>query len=139
VEEARRDAGVSGEDVEVIRTVNDAVSARDIDTISGRLHPDVVWEHNIGQGSPEEGIYRGREDVIALLERILEVWEYMRTEPRIINDLGGGEYEIRGELRAKHASSTSELVQPYEQHFEFHDGLLVRAKMRAGAGVGETL
>jgi len=123
---------VSAEDVDRIRQVNAAVMARDMDTVSERLHPDVVWEHNLGGGSPEEGVYRGRESVIALLERILEAWEYMRSEPREIRDLGGGAYHIRGELHVKHSTSATEMVEPFVQRFELHDGLLLRAQMTTG-------
>ena len=46
----------------MIHEVNDAVAKRRpggcrIDVFM----QDVVWEHNIGSGSPEEGVYRGRE------------------------------------------------------------------------------
>ena len=67
-------------------------------TVSSGMHPDVVWEHNLGVGSPEEGVYRGRDSVVALFERILEPWEYMRAEPREIRDLGGR--RLRGQGRA---------------------------------------
>jgi ketosteroid isomerase-like protein len=129
VEEARRDAGVSAEDVDRIREVNAAVMAGDMGTVSERLHPEVVWEHNLGGGSPEEGIYRGRESVIALLERILEVWEYLRAAPDEIRELGAGTYRVSGRLRAKHATSSTEIVSPYVQHFEMRDGLLLKGTM----------
>jgi ketosteroid isomerase-like protein len=132
VEEARRDAGVSAEDVDRIREVNAAVMAGDMGTVSERLHPEVVWEHNLGGGSPEEGIYRGRESVIALLERILEVWEYLRAAPDEIRELGAGTYRVSGRLRAKHATSSTEIVSPYVQHFEMRDGLLLKGTMTTG-------
>jgi ketosteroid isomerase-like protein len=129
VEEARRDAGVSAEDVDRIREVNAAVMAGDMGNVSERLHPEVVWEHNLGGGSPEEGIYRGRESVIALLERILEVWEYLRAEPDEIRELGAGTYRVSGRLRGKHATSSTEIVSPYVQHFEMRDGLPLKGTM----------
>ena len=37
-------------DVDVIHEVSDAVAKGDPAAIAGRLHPDIVWEHNIGVG-----------------------------------------------------------------------------------------
>jgi ketosteroid isomerase-like protein len=131
VEEARRDAGVKS-DFDRIREVNDAMDRGDLRSVSESLHPDVVWEHNLGAGSPEEGVYRGRASVVALFERILEPWESLRSEPREIRDLGGGAFDVRGELRAKHSTSATEIVSSYTQHFQMTDGLLVKGQMTTG-------
>jgi ketosteroid isomerase-like protein len=128
MEEARRDAGVTS-DEDVIRKVNDAVANRDMQVLSERLHPDVVWEHNIGVGTLEEGVYRGREHVTQLFERILEPWEYLRTVPQEIRSVGPGKYTVRGELHAKHATTDREVVTPYEQEVEMEEGLLVKLRM----------
>jgi ketosteroid isomerase-like protein len=132
MEEARRDAGVSAEDVDRIREVNAAMMAGDMSVVAERLHPDVVWEHNLGGGSLEEGVYHGRESVMALLERILEPWQYMRAEPDEIRDLGGGSYRVSGRLHAKHATSSTEIASPYVQLIEMRDGRLFRGKMTTG-------
>jgi ketosteroid isomerase-like protein len=123
---------VSDSDVEVIREVNDAVASGDTGLVAGHLHPDVVWEHNIGTGSPEEGVYRGRDDVVRLFERIVEPWEYIRPAPRDIDRLGDGTYRVRGELQAKHRTSDTEIHATYEQHLEIRDGALVRGRMTTG-------
>jgi ketosteroid isomerase-like protein len=131
MEEARSDAGLTS-DVELIRDLSAAVGRRDVRAVGERLHPEIVWEHNVGVGSPEEGVYRGRDSVMALLERILEPWEYLRAELREINDLGDGSYLIKGDLHAKHSTSGTELVSPYQQRFEVSDGLLEKARMTTG-------
>ena len=69
------------DDVEAIHEVNAALARGDPEAVLERLHPDVVWEHNIGVGSLEEGVYRGRDSLVALFERILEPWAYLRAEP----------------------------------------------------------
>ena len=132
MEEARRDAGVTS-DLERIRVLNDALQAGDTDAVLASLHEDVVWEHNLGAGSPEEGVYRGRDSVVSLFERILEPWEYMRSEAHEIRALGGGAFETRGELHAKHSTSSIEVVSAYGQRFEIRDGLVVRMSMVSGA------
>jgi ketosteroid isomerase-like protein len=116
-------------DEDVIRQVADAVENRDLRAVSERMHPDVVWEHNIGAGTPEEGVYRGREKVSKLFERILEPWEYIRIVPQEIRTVGPGEYTVRGELHAKHRTTDREVVTPYEQQVEIDEGLLVKARM----------
>jgi ketosteroid isomerase-like protein len=123
---------VSTADVELIREVNDAVAAGDPALVATLLHPDVVWEHNIGTGSPEEGVYRGRDDVVRLFERIVEPWEVSRPAPRSIEELDAGSYHVRGELQAKHRTSNTEITASYEQHLEIRDGALVRGQMTTG-------
>jgi ketosteroid isomerase-like protein len=110
----------------------DAVAAGDMRAFSERLHPDIVWEHNIGGGSPEEGTYRGRDDVKRLVERIIEPWESMRLEPEQIEQVEEGTFLVRGKMHMKHATAASEILTPYEQRFEIEDGLVVRGRMTFG-------
>ena len=116
-------------DEDLIRRMSDAVASRDLDVFSEGLHPDVVWDHNIGGGSLEEGTYRGRENVIRLFERIIEPWEYMRVEPDEIKRAEDGSIVVSGKMCSKHATTEAEIVTPYEQHFEIEDGLLRRVRM----------
>jgi ketosteroid isomerase-like protein len=117
---------------DVIRELNEAVSSGDTRAFSKRMHPEVVWEHNIGAGSPEEGVYSGRESVTELFERIMEPWEYMRAIPQEIREVGPSTYEVRGELYAKHQTSAQEVVTPYEQRLEISNGVLVKGRMVTG-------
>jgi ketosteroid isomerase-like protein len=119
-------------DEELIRRMSQAVGERDLDTFSGALHPEVVWEHNLGGGSPEEGTYHGRENVAQLFERIVEPWEYMRVEPKEIQRTDEGVFHISGKMLSKHATTEAEILTPYEQRLEFKDGLLIRAQMTFG-------
>jgi ketosteroid isomerase-like protein len=130
VEEARRDAGVS--DLDDIRELNAAVGRNDIDHFVDRMQPDAVWEHNPGSGSPEEGVYEGRDRIRKLFERILEGWEYMRPEATEVRELRAGVYAVRGELHCKHAATENEIVEQYEQRLEMCDGRLARARMTIG-------
>jgi hypothetical protein len=94
-----------------------------------------VWEHNVGTGSPEEGVYEGREAIARLLERVLEPWEYMRLVPTEVSEREPGVYLVRGELHSKHRAAENEIVSQYEQRFEIRDGLLARMRMIVGSGV----
>jgi ketosteroid isomerase-like protein len=128
--DALRDAGL--EALEPLRKLNDALSAGDVRAASALIHPDVVWEHNIGVGSPEEGVYHGREAVVALFERIIEPWETLRAYPDHIRVMEDGSFLQTGRLRAKHATSEMVVVAPYEQQLEMREGLLVKGRMTTG-------
>ena len=119
---------------DLIREVNDAVERKDLAAISERMHPDVVWRHNIGVGSPEEGEYNGRDSVIALFERILEPWEYIRMAPDGVRELGAGLVLVEGEMHAKHQDVETPIVTPYLQRIEIRDGLLLAGDMVQGSG-----
>jgi len=123
---------VSDSDVEVINAVSDAIGKGDLAAAEPRLHPDIVWEHNIGVGSPDEGVYRGRASVLALFGRIVEAWDSIRPERHIIERLDDGRYRIRGELVAKHRTSDAEIRTSYEQHVEVLDGEMVKGTMKTG-------
>ena len=123
---------MSDANVDVIHEINDAIASSDLGSVAGHLHTDVVWEHNIGAGSPEEGVYRGREDVVRLLERIVEPWEYLRAEPRSIDEIGAGRYHVVGDLVAKHRTSNAEIAASYEQQLELRDGLVMQGSMKTG-------
>jgi ketosteroid isomerase-like protein len=123
---------VSDSDVEVIGAVNEAVARGNPAAIAGHLHEDVVWEHNIGVGSPDEGVYRGRESVVALMERIVEAWESIRPVTHSIDRLDDGRYRVRGELVAKHRATNTEIRTPYEQLLEVKDGEMVKGVMKTG-------
>lgn len=119
---------------DLVRELHEAVERQDWNALRQRMHPDVVWRHNIGVGSPEEGEYEGRESVIALYERIVEPWDYIRTVASEVRDLGGGVVMVKGELHAKHSATPTELVTPYAQRMELQDGLLARGEMVTGPG-----
>jgi ketosteroid isomerase-like protein len=134
LEEARRDAGVSrvSED-DHIRELNEAVASNDLRRFTEGMHPDAVWEHNPGSGSPEEGVYEGRDEIRQLFERILEGWEYMRPTPTEIRELESGVYLVRGELHSKHTATENVIVSQYEQRLEIRDGLMAKGRMVIGS------
>jgi ketosteroid isomerase-like protein len=119
---------------DLIREVNDAVERKDLAAVAERLHPDVVWKHNVGVGTPEEGEYQGRDSVIALFERILEPWEYLRMKPKAVRDLGAGVVQVEGEMQAKYEDFETPILTPYLQRVEIQGGLLVSGYMVQGSG-----
>jgi ketosteroid isomerase-like protein len=122
-------------DADYIRELNDAVGRNDVHVFTERMHPDAVWEHNPGTGSPEEGVYEGREQIRQLFERILEGWEFMRPDATEIRELEPGVYLVRGELHCRHTASENVIVEQYEQRLEIRDGLMAKARMVIGSAV----
>jgi hypothetical protein len=119
---------------DLVRGLNEAIEGQDWETLRQHVHPDVVWRHNIGVGSPEEGVYNGRDSVVALYQRILEPWEYMHIVTHEVSDLGGGLVTVTGDLQAKHRGTSAELVTPYVLRLEFQDELLARGEAVSGPG-----
>jgi hypothetical protein len=101
------------------------------------MHPDAVWVHNPGSGSPEEGEYRGRERIRKLFERVYEGWDYMRPVPTEIKEVEDGVFEIHGELHCKHTATQNEIVEQYDQRLEIHGGLMSTARMTIGTAAHE--
>jgi ketosteroid isomerase-like protein len=122
-------------DADRIRELNDAVGRNDLRGFTGRMYPDAVWEHNPGSGSPEEGVYEGRERIRQLFERILEGWEYMRPAATEIREVEPGVYLVRGDLHCKHTGTVNEIVAPYEQRLEMRDGRMTRGRMVIGSSL----
>jgi ketosteroid isomerase-like protein len=120
---------------EIIGDLNQAAARKDISSFVERLHADAVWEHNLGAGSPEEGVYHGREQIGRLIERILESWEYLLLTPNEIGEVEPGVYRIRGAMHCKHPASENEIVEQYEQRVELRDGLLVKGRIMIGGSL----
>ena len=118
---------------QLIREMSAAVGRKDVESFVGGCHPDAVWEHNPGGGSPEEGTYRGHDQIRRHFERVVEGWEYLRLDIDELNETGAGAFEVRGEMHCKHVTSEAELIVPYEQHIETRDRLMVRARMVFGS------
>jgi ketosteroid isomerase-like protein len=123
--------------VDQIHELNDAVCANDFQRFTEGMHPDAVWEHNPGSGSPEEGEYRGRERIRRLFERIYEGWEYMRPVPTEIREVEDGVFLIQGELHCKHKATENVIVAPYDQRLEIRDGLMAKGRMVIGSTARE--
>ena len=122
---------------EVVRAMNEDLERGDLQAFVERCHPDAVWEHNPGGGSPEEGVYEGREQIRQLFERIVDGFEYMRTESTEMSEIEGGAYLVRGEVHCKLAASEAVIVEPYEQLLEIRDGLLSKGRMVFGSDYQE--
>jgi ketosteroid isomerase-like protein len=69
---------MSQENVELARRTWELWSQGADDEVARRLAPDVEWHHQIGLGTPAEGIYRGREEVLELSTTIRDSFGVIR-------------------------------------------------------------
>jgi hypothetical protein len=71
-EAARYSNAMSPQNVELARRNFELVSQGADDQVARRLASNVEWHHNIGLGTRMEGIYHGREEVLALFRTLRE-------------------------------------------------------------------
>src|SRR5918994_6600168 len=84
------------ENVELARRNWELWSTGADDKIARALAPDVEWHHQIGLGTPLEGIYRGREEVLELSRAIRDSFGVARVEIENVHDLSSSEVLVLG-------------------------------------------
>jgi ketosteroid isomerase-like protein len=89
---------MSQENVDLARRNFELVSQGADDEVARRLAPNVEWHHNIGLGTPMEGIYHGREEVLALFRTLRESFGMLRFELEEVRDLPSREVLSLGYL-----------------------------------------
>ena len=94
----------------------------------GYLAPDVEWHHNIGLGSPMEGIYHGRAEVLAILRAFRESFGALRFELEEVRELSAGTVLSLGYLHVEGRGSGAAATTPFGSVTEIRDGLAVRQR-----------
>jgi ketosteroid isomerase-like protein len=100
----------------------------DIDGAVENMDPDVEWDHQPGTGAPEEGVYRGREQVRSLLTRLREAWEGFRVDVREVDDAGADSFIVKGTIHATGRASDIHLDADCEYALAFRDSKAVRVR-----------
>ena len=98
------------------------------DEAAGQLASDVEWHHNVGLGTPLEGIYRGREDVLELSTTIRDSFGVMRVEIEDVRDLSPTEVLTLGTLHVEGRGSGAAVTTPFGAVTDVLDGLVVRQR-----------
>jgi ketosteroid isomerase-like protein len=91
---------MSAENVEVVRAINEAWIAGDVQRTSDSYDPDVVMR-TVAEW-PEAGPYFGREEVIRFFEQLRDTWEVVELETISLIDAGDrvvGQYRWHGSGR----------------------------------------
>jgi ketosteroid isomerase-like protein len=119
---------MSQENVELARQNWELWSTGADDEVARQLAPDVEWHHNIGVGSPMEGIYRGREEVLQLSTGIRDTFGVVRVEIEDVRDLTSTEVLVLGSLYLEGRGSGAPVTTPFGAVTEVRDGLAVRQR-----------
>jgi ketosteroid isomerase-like protein len=92
--------------VDIVRQVLAAVNRSDWDMALRFYDTDATWEHNLGTGSPMEGIYRGHAGIRSLWESAAEVFGQLHFgEIQEARETEDGDLLILGGLQVGGASS----------------------------------
>jgi ketosteroid isomerase-like protein len=119
---------MSQENVEAARRNWELWSTGADDEVARQLAPDVEWHHNIGLGTPLEGIYRGREEVLELSTAIRDSFGLARVEIEDVRDLSSTEVLVLGSLHLEGRGSGAAVTTPFGAVTEIRDGLTVRQR-----------
>jgi ketosteroid isomerase-like protein len=92
---------MSQENVELARQNWELWSTGADEEVARQLAPDVEWHHNIGAGSPLEGIYRGRKEVLELSTAIRDSFGVARVEIEDVRDLSSTQAWFSGAFISK--------------------------------------
>jgi ketosteroid isomerase-like protein len=119
---------MSQENVEVVRRTWELWSSGADDEVARQLAPEVEWHHNIGLGSPLEGIYRGREEVLELSNAIRGSFGVARVEIGDVRVLSSTEVLVLGSLHLEGRGSGAAVTTPFGAVTEIREGLAVRQR-----------
>jgi ketosteroid isomerase-like protein len=119
---------MSQENVEIVRRTWELWSKGADDEVARQLAPDVEWHHNVGLGTPLEGIYRGRQEVLGLSRAIRDSFGVARVEIDDVRDVSSTEVLTLGRLHLEGAGSGAPVTTPFGALTEILDGLAVRQR-----------
>jgi ketosteroid isomerase-like protein len=119
---------MSQENVELARRNWELWSKGADDEVVRQLAPDVEWHHQIGLGTPLEGIYRGREEVLELSTAFRDSFAVARVEIEDVRDLSSTEVLVLGSLHLEGRGSGAPVTTPFGAVTEIRDGLAVRQR-----------
>jgi ketosteroid isomerase-like protein len=84
---------MSQENVEVVRSANEAFLTGDVEKALAALDPGIEWHATVG-GIDEGRVYRGREEVVRAFVEYFEVWERMEMRADEYIDAGGDDVVV---------------------------------------------
>ena len=115
---------MSEQDVELVRTVFDAINRRDVQAVLDAYHPDAdmsTLTSELVQGKS----YRGHTGIREYFSSFADVWEELRLEPEEIHDLGRDEILVVGRWSSRGKESGADVESPAAWLFGIRDGKIV--------------
>jgi uncharacterized protein len=129
---------VSEQDVELVRTVFDAINRRDVQAVLDAYHPDAdmsTLTSELVQGKS----YRGHTGIREYFSSFADVWEELRLEPEEIHDLGRDRILVVGRWSSRGKESGADVESPAAWLFGIRHGQIVfsRAYRDADEALGD--
>jgi ketosteroid isomerase-like protein len=104
------------------------------DELARQIAPDVEWHHNVGVGTPLEGIYRGRAQVLELFGAIRDSFGVAIYEVEEVRELSSTEVLALGRIQLEGKGSGVAVATPFGAVTEIVDGLIVRQRFWTDQG-----
>jgi ketosteroid isomerase-like protein len=118
---------VSEENVNVVRTANEAFVSGDLETALDLLAPEIEWHGTVG-GFDEGRIARGRDEVIQGFIEYFENWERMELRADEYIDAGGDDVVVFHHEVAKGRQSGVVVETDTGSVSTVRDGRIVRVR-----------
>ena len=118
----------SQENVELVRRTFELWDRGADEELARQMAPDVEWHHNVGMGTPAEGVYRGREQVLEMFEAIRESFGVAQFELEEVCAISSTEVLALGRLHLKGRGSGAPATTSFGAVMEIVDGLAVRQR-----------
>ena len=109
------------------------------DELFRQLAPDVERHHNVGLGTPLEGINRGRQEVVELSKAIRDSFGVSRVQIEDVRDLSSTEVLVLGSLhlRGRGRGSGAAVTTPFGAVTDIVNGLAVTPVSAHSGGTDE--
>ena len=114
-------------EAEIAARFNAAAEERALERLAELISEETVWDMSRSRG-PYSGVYTGHDEIKALLEGVVEAWEYMRFE-RLSLHRARGRLAEEIQVTMKGRESGVEIVGRGARVYEFRDGRIVRFVM----------
>lgn len=114
-------AEVGGGNIELVRKAFEAFAARDADTLSTLVHPEVEFFPMTRALAGRREPYRGRGGIREYLRDVAIFWQELEVIPRRMSD-GGGHVVVHGRVRGRTGGTV--IDSPADWIWKISDGLI---------------
>src|SRR5437763_3805974 len=112
---------MSGENVEIVRRFNDAVTRGDREAVATLIHPEVDWRTMAGPLLGVDAV-RGRDEVLSF---IFDVSRRLRATTERFTELADDQVLVCGHYTGRGTTSRVEIEVPSEALYRFEEGMIV--------------
>jgi ketosteroid isomerase-like protein len=118
---------MSEQNVATVRAIWDAIARGDLDQAATLIPEDFVFD-NTGSEGPDGQVFRGHEQLRAMVAGVMEVWDDLEILDLEYIDAGNQVIRVGG-MRGRGKGSGVPVEAQAAQVWEFKDGVPVSAKL----------